>query len=117
MHILTTSTENQDIIIKPRKTYAFGGAILTLTDKATRVSRNYSNAYNYNATTNTMTLTASFDDLKAETYYTFVVSDVRSEIYRGMVYVTNQTDYPKYEVGKNDYTLEDSYDNEFVFID
>jgi hypothetical protein len=34
-----------------------------------------------------------------------------------MVYVTNQTDYPKYEVGKNDYTTEDSYDNEFVFID
>jgi len=117
MHILTTSTGNQDIKIKPRKTSAVGGTTLTLIDKATRASRDYANSYSFSASTNVMTITAAFDDLKAETYYTLVIKDTVEEIYRGVVYVTNQTDYPKYEVGKNDYTVEDSYDNEFVFID
>ncbi len=117
MHILTTSTENQDINIKPRKTSAVGGTTLTLIDKATRASRNYTNSYSFNDSTNIMTITAAFDDIKAETYYTLIIKDNVGDIYRGMVYVTNQTDYPKYEVGKNDYTTEDSYDNEFVFID
>jgi hypothetical protein len=150
MHILTTSTENQDIKIKPRKSYVVGVITLTLIDKETRTSKDYTGSYSFSDSTNVMTITVDFDDLKAETYYTLVIKDTDGNliaynykerviedegifeynnrlnifgednvehVYRGLVYVTNQTDYPKYEVGKNDYTTEDSYDNEFVFID
>jgi len=117
MHILTTSSASQDIKIKPRTSTVSGDTIVVLTSKSKRKSVNYTVTNSFNSTTNIMTLSGEFLNLILDSYYTFVVKDDNGELYRGMIYVTNQTDYNKYEVGKGDYIQEDSYDNEFVFLD
>lgn len=37
-------------------------------------------------------------------------------VYKGMVFSTEQTDYNRFDVHKDDYVVEDSYDNEYVIL-
>ena len=117
MHILTTSTLSQEIKIKPRRTSTLGDVIVELTNKGERKTYSYTVSKNFSSVSNIMTLTHAFTNLISDVYYTLVVKDDVSEIYRGMLYVTNQENYDKYEVGKGDYTIQSSFDNEFVFLD
>ena len=117
MHILTTSTLSQDINIKPRRTSIIGNTVLQLINKSSRQTVDYTVTNTFDSSKNVSTITGTFTDLTAETYYTIVIKDDVSEIYRGMAYVTNQIDYPKYEVGKGDYIVEQTFDNQFVFLD
>lgn len=117
MHILTTSTLSQEIKIKPRRTNTLGNVVIELTNKGERKVYSYNASVNFNSDSNIMTLTHAFTNLISNVYYTIVVKDEISDIYRGLVYVTNQENYSKYEVGKGDYIIEDSLDNEFVFLD
>ena len=49
-------------------------------------------------------------------FYSFEVKDGSNVIYKGLIFCTNQTDYDKFDVHKDDYVVEDSYDNEFVIL-
>lgn len=58
--------------------------------------------------------------LKEGTFYSMVVyrTDVSPTrvVYKDLVFVTSQTDYPKYSVNQSEYNTENSFDNEFVVI-
>mgnify|MGYP003118543556 FL=1 len=65
-----------------------------------------------------MVLTSDFTVAK-DTLYRYVVekaSDDSTEIYRGLIYGTDQQDKEKYFVNQNEYTEEASFDNEFIIL-
>lgn len=117
MHILTTSTLNQTIKIKPRRALVIGDTVVELINKDERKIYSYTVVDNFDTDKNVMNINHAFDNLIGEVYYTLIVKDDVGEIYRGVLYVTNQLQHEKYEVGKGDYTIEPSFDNEFVFLD
>ena len=90
--------------------------VIKITDKSTRktvtVTPTKTTEDDY------MVLEATFT-LTNDTLYRYVVekaSDDDTEIYRGLIYATDQTDLEKYFISKDDYTEEDSYDNEFIIL-
>lgn len=111
MIILTTSTSSQTFKIIPRS--APSSVTLNLTDKSKRttsaVSVSVSNSNGY------MSISGSFN-LIANRFYSFVVKDGNTIIYRGSIFCTDQTDYNVFDVHSGDYTTENSYDNDFVII-
>ena len=111
MIILTTSTSSQTFKIIPRS--APSSVTLNLTDKSKRttsaVSVSVSNSNGY------MSISGSFS-LIANRFYSFVVKDGNTIIYRGSIFCTDQTDYNVFDVHSGDYTTENSYDNDFVII-
>ena len=111
MTILTTSTDAQTFKIIPRS--APSSVTFNLTDKSKRttsaVSVSVSNSNGY------MSISGSFN-LIANRFYSFVVKDGNTIIYRGSIFCTDQTDYNVFDVHSGDYTTENSYDNDFVII-
>jgi hypothetical protein len=116
MHILQAVDRVQDIKIKSRKTILSGACVVEITNKSERRTFEYTVSHSYDSSTNITTLSFAFPNLIAESYYSIVVKDDNGEIYRGMVYVTDQTDFDKYEVGKGDYIVEQTLDNDFIVI-
>jgi len=115
MKILTTSA-TQSIKFIPRVSSATG-VILKLTNKNTRssfvvgVSTVNSNGY--------MTITGSTFALVENTNYSMTVlnNDGSGDVlYRDTIFCTNQTDFDKFDVHKDDYVTEDTYDNEFIVL-
>lgn len=107
-------TGTQKLTIIPREDA--DAPVIKITDKSTRKtvtvtpSKTTENDY--------MVLEATFT-LTNDTLYRYVVekaSDDTTEIYRGLIYATDQTDLEKYFISKDDYTEEDSYDNEFIIL-
>ena len=111
MIILTTSTDAQTFKIIPRSTPS--SVTFELTDKSKRttsaVSVTVSNSNGY------MSITGTFG-LVANRFYSYIVKDGDTVIYRGSIFCTDQTDYNVFDVHSGDYTTEDSYDNDFVII-
>jgi predicted small secreted protein len=111
MIILTTSTGAQSFKIIPRSTPS--SVTFELTDKSKRttsaVSVTVSNSNGY------MTVNGSFN-LIANRFYSFIVKDGSTVIYRGSIFCTDQTDYNVFDVHSGDYTTENSYDNDFVIL-
>ena len=106
MEILTTSTSNQSLKIIPRADAS--SPTLSLYDKSTRtVVKTSEDDY--------MVLTGTFS-LKEGNQYTFRVKDGSTEIYRGLIFCTDQSDLDKYFANSGEYVEEDSYDNDFVVI-
>lgn len=116
MHILQAVDRVQDIKIKPRKTALSGACVVEITGKSERTTFEYTVSHSHDSSTNTTTLSFAFPNLIAESYYSFLVKDNDDTIYKGMIYVTDQTDFDKYEVGKGDYIVEDTFDNDFIII-
>lgn len=136
MKILTTSSV-QTIKFIPRESVS--SVILTLTDKNTRtpftVSVGVVNSNGY------MSLTGSFN-LTEGTNYSMEVSTfvhdfenrvildggsleslgciteptLKEVIYRDAIFCTDQTDYEKFDVHKDEYVTEDTFDNEFIVL-
>jgi hypothetical protein len=113
MEILPT-TGTQQLKIIPRDDAE--NPVIKITNKDTRVT-----------TTVTPTKTTEQDymvleadyALSEDTLYRYVVekaSDDTTEIYRGLIYCTDQTDLEKYFVSKDEYTEEESFDNEFIIL-
>ena len=50
------------------------------------------------------------------TFYTITVKFGTTDIYRGKLYCTAQTDYEKYTVNQGAYTTENTHDNEFIVL-
>jgi len=111
MIILTTSTDAQTFKIIPRS--APSSVTFELTDKSKRttsaVSVTVSNSNGY------MSITGTFS-LIANRFYSFIVKDGSTIIYRGSIFCTDQTDYNVFDVHSGDYTTENSYDNDFVIL-
>lgn len=116
MHILQAVDRIQEIKIKPRKTVLSGSCVVEMTNKSERRTFEYTVSHSYDSSTNITTLSFAFPNLIAESYYSIVVKDDDGDIYKGMIYVTNQTDFNKYEVGKGDYIVENTFDNDFIII-
>jgi len=63
-----------------------------------------------------MSLTGNFS-LKEGTNYSMEVTNTSGDvIYRDVIFCTNQTDYNKFDVHKNEYVTEDTFDNEFIVL-
>ena len=110
MEVLTTSTATQSLKIVPRKDST--NPTLELTDKSKRTTSTVS-------VTKTdegeyMKLSGSFS-LKEGVSYSFKVKDGSEVIYRGLIFCTDQTDLDKYDVNKDDYIVDDTYDNDYIF--
>lgn len=111
MEILTTSTSNQSLKIIPRADAS--SPTLSLYDKSTRTTSTIS--VSKTTEDDYMVLTGTFS-LKEGNQYTFRVKDGSTEIYRGLIFCTDQTDLDKYFSNSGEYVEEDSYDNDFVVI-
>ena len=112
MKILTTSA-TQSIKFIPRE--AATSVVLVLTNKNTRTSTNISvgvsNSDGY------MTITSgAFPLIEGTNYSMKVVNQSGDVIYRDTIFCTNQTDYDKFDVHKDEYVTEDTYDNEFIVL-
>jgi hypothetical protein len=111
MKILTTSSI-QTIKFIPRE--AVSSVTLTLTNKNTRTSENVSvsvsNLDGY------MSLTGSFSLIEGTNYSMKVVSQSGDVIYRDTIFCTDQTDFDKFDVHKDEYVTEDTFDNEFIVL-
>jgi hypothetical protein len=111
MHILTTSTESQSIKIVPRKDAT--SPTLSLTDKTKRTTSTVSVSKTDDG--DLMVLSGSFS-LKEGSQYSFKVKDGSDELYKGIIFCTDQTDLDNYFINKDEYVTQDSYDNDFVIL-
>jgi len=84
-----------------------------LTDK----SRNTTSTISVSkiASTPFMQLSGSFQ-LVENRMYSFEVKDGTDVVYKGLIFCTDQSDYSKYDTSEGEYTVEDSFNNEFHFI-
>ena len=111
MKILTT-TSIQTIKFIPRELVSV--VTLTLTNKNTRTSSTVSvSVVNSNGY---MSLTGSFSLIENTNYSMEVTKASGDVIYRDTIFCTNQTDLDKFDVHKNDYVTEDTFDNEFIVL-
>jgi len=111
MHILTTSTDNQSIKLVPRTDAS--SPTLSLTDKTKRTTSTVSVTKSSDG--DYMVLTGAFS-LKANNQYSFRVKDGSTEIYRGLIFCTDQTDLDTFFINKDEYVTQDGYDNDFVIL-
>ena len=111
MEILTTSTDSQSLKIITRADAS--SPTLSLTDKSTRTTSDVS--ISKTSESDYMVLTGTFS-LKEGNQYTYRVKDGSTEIYRGLIFCTDQTGLDKYFANTGEYVEEDSYDNDFVII-
>jgi hypothetical protein len=113
MDILPTSG-NQELKIIPRKDSA--APVIKLTDKATRITVTITPTKSTDG--DYMVLNGEFT-LVEDNLYTYRVQlsgEDSEEIYRGLIYCSNQVSLDKYFINENTYIEEDSFDNEFVII-
>tara|TARA_R110000851_G_scaffold25939_1_gene74128 strand:+ start:939 stop:1280 length:342 start_codon:yes stop_codon:yes gene_type:complete len=113
MEILPT-TGTQQLKIITRKDAS--NPVIKLTDKETRttstITPSKSLSGSYMVLDGTFTLTE--DNLYS--YKVELSSENSEEIYRGLIYCTNQTNLDKYFINQNEYIEEDSFDNEYVIL-
>ena len=111
MKILTTSA-TQTIKFIPRELVS--SVVLTLTNKNTRTSSTVSvSVVNSNGY---MSITGSFSLVENTNYSMEVTNTSGDVIYRDTIFCTNQTDFDKFDVHKDDYVTEDTFDNEFIVL-
>ena len=113
MEILPT-TGTQQLKIITRKDAS--NPVIKLTDKETRttstITPTKSLSGSYMVLDGTFTLTE--DNLYS--YKVELSAENSEEIYRGLIYCTNQTNLDKYFINQNEYIEEDSFDNEYVIL-
>jgi hypothetical protein len=136
MHVLTTSTDQQTIKIVPRRDNQ-GEVTVRLYDKSTRKTINYEPPYSWQTAdvffneadqdwNETSEVTFTYGDvfstvsgefnLRENEYYGLKLIDSAGELYKGIIFCTNQTDFAKFNVSKDDYVIETSYDNEYIIL-
>ncbi len=111
MHILTTSTNTQSLRIIPRRDT--DSPLFTLTDKTKRTTETISVTKTTDGSF--MVLSASFS-LKEGSQYSFRVKEGSDELYRGLIFCTDQTDLDKFFINKDEYVSQTGYDNDFVIL-
>jgi hypothetical protein len=113
MEILPTSGI-QALTIIPRKDA--DNPIIKLYDKSTRTTTTIVPTKTLNG--DYMVLTGEFTLVEDSLYtYTVELSEEDSEeIYKGLIYCSNQASLDKYFINKEEYIEEDSFDNEFIIM-
>jgi len=136
MHVVTTSTDSQTIRFVPRRQND-GDVTVRIYDKSSRREINYSSSYvwqttdllfndvdqNWNSEPQVIfnygdifsTVSGQFSFRENE-YYGIKLIDNGGELYKGMLFCTDQTDFDKFDVHKNEYIAEQSYDNEYITV-
>ena len=136
MHVVTTSTDSQTIRVIPRRRNV-SQVTIRIYDKSSRREINYSSPYywqtadvffnevdqNWNTDPQVVfnygdpfsTVSGQFNFRENE-YYGIKLIDNSGELYKGVLFCTNQTDYDKFDVHKDDYVVEQSYDNEYITV-
>jgi hypothetical protein len=136
MHVVTTSTDSQTIRFVPRRQND-GDVTVRIYDKSSRREINYSSSYvwqttdllfndvdqNWNSEPQVVfnygdifsTVSGQFSFRENE-YYGIKLIDNGGELYKGMLFCTDQTDFDKFDVHKNEYIAEQSYDNEYITV-
>jgi hypothetical protein len=137
MHILRETSDYQTIKLIPRRENV-GVVTISLTNKSTRTEEDYLSFYYWQTTdvtfnafdedwndasdveftygTTFSTIYTNEFNIKEGNYYILSVNDEQGEIYRGLIFCTNQTDFDKFNVSKDDYVVETSYDNEYIIL-
>jgi len=111
MEILTTSANVQSLKIVTRKDSV--SPTMTLTDKSTRTSSEI--IVTKTTEGDYMVLSAAFN-LKEGNQYSYRIKDGLEELYRGLIFCTDQPNLDKYFVNKDEYVSEGTYNNDFVII-
>jgi ABC-type transporter Mla subunit MlaD len=111
MKILTTSTDAQELKIIPRS------YVSTITVKLRSESTNVvTTDTGISATTDKGYLVFSNNyALTENVFYELTILDGLNVIYRDKVFCTDQT-LSDYTVNENEYTTENSYDNDYIII-
>jgi len=111
MKILTTSTGTQSLKLIARE--GSQPFTLTLIDKNTRVESiiPVSPVINDGCTI----LYGSFN-LRENATYSIILSNNDGILYKDTVYCTDQTDYNKFDLHKDEYITEDSRSNQFIVL-
>jgi hypothetical protein len=135
MRVLKTSTSDQTIKIAARRDVV-GNLSLEVINKSTRKTDSYTSSvewqeYNVSWENSDVSwesggFTSSQGDifleitnkyaLKEGNYYTLKLTDDNGELYRDVIYCTDQTDYDKYNPNKNKYTQESSFDDSYIIL-
>lgn len=135
MRVLKTSTSDQTIKIAARRDVV-GNLSLEVINKSTRKTDSYTSSVewqeynvsweNSNVSWESGGFTSSQGDifleitnkyaLKEGNYYTLKLTDDNGELYRDVIYCTDQTDYDKYNPNKNKYTQESSFDDSYIIL-
>jgi len=135
MRVLKTSTSEQTIKIAARRDVV-GNLSLEVINKSTRKTDSYTSSvewqeYNVSWENSDVSwesggFTSSQGDifleitnkyaLKEGNYYTLKLTDDNGELYRDVIYCTDQTDYDKYNPNKNKYTQESSFDDSYIIL-
>lgn len=135
MRVLKTSTSEQTIKIAARRDVV-GNLSLEVINKSTRKTDSYTSSvewqeYNVSWENSDVSwesggFTSSQGDifleitnkyaLKEGNYYTLKLIDDNGELYRDVIYCTDQTDYDKYNPNKNKYTQESSFDDSYIIL-
>ncbi len=113
MKILTTTSGSIKFI--PRETSS-PSISLKLTNKNTRTST-ISNNVNFITDGGYITIYGGIPTLVENTNYSMEVTNSSGDvIYRDTIFCTNQTDFDKFDVHKDEYITEDTFDNEFIVL-
>lgn len=113
MDILPTSG-TQELKIIPRKDAA--SPVIKLTDKATRTTTTITPSKSDEGDYMVLSGTFSLVEDNLYTYRVQVSAEDDEEIYRGLIYCSDQASLDKYFINKDEYTEETSFDNEYIFV-
>ena len=113
MDILPTSG-TQELKIIPRKDA--DSPVIKLTDKATRTTATITPTKSVDGDYMVLNGTFSLVEDNLYTYRVQVSAEDDEEIYRGLIYCSDQASLDKYFINKDEYTEETSFDNEYIFV-
>lgn len=113
MDILPTSG-TQELKIIPRKDA--DSPVIKLTDKATRTTATITPTKTDEGDYMVLNGTFSLIEDNLYTYRVQVSAEDDEEIYRGLIYCSDQESLDKYFINKDEYTEEESFDNEYIFV-
>lgn len=113
MDILPTSG-TQELKIIPRKDAS--SPVIKLTDKATRTTATITPTKSVDGDYMVLNGTFSLVEDNLYTYRVQVSAEDDEEIYRGLIYCSDQESLDKYFINKDEYTEETSFDNEYIFV-
>ena len=113
MEILPT-TGTQQLKIITRKDAS--NPVIKLTDKETRTTSTITPTKSLSGSYMVLDGTFALTEDNLYSYKVELSSDNSEEIYRGLIYCTNQTNLDKYFINQNEYIEEDSFDNEYVIL-
>jgi hypothetical protein len=103
--------------IIPRE-YINGNISVKITNESTNVSSTTTESSS--TTGDYMTFTSGFGTLVEDNFYTMVIEYSNKILYKDKLFCTNQainqTNNDYYTINKNQYTTENSYDNDYVII-